>query len=115
MLTAGGTGQGVRAADVFVFPSRTDTFGLVLLEALACGTPVAAYPVTGPIDVLGDGGAGAMNEDLREACLEALKIDRNHARAWAERFSWTAASEQFAAHLKPLPRPTSFSEESAAA
>ena len=61
------------AADVFVFPSRTDTFGLVLLEALACGTPVAAYPVTGPIDVLGDGGAGAMHEDLREACLEALE------------------------------------------
>jgi glycosyltransferase involved in cell wall biosynthesis len=102
------------AADVFVFPSRTDTFGLVLLEALACGTPVAAYPVTGPIDVLGDGGAGAMHEDLREACLEALKIDRNHARAWAERFSWAAASAQFAAHLKPLPH-TSYREESAAA
>ncbi|AIV52146.1 glycosyl transferases group 1 family protein [Burkholderia pseudomallei MSHR1153] len=90
------------AADVFVFPSRTDTFGLVLLEALACGTPVAAYPVTGPVDVLGDGGAGAMNDDLREACLEALKIDRRHARAWAERFSWRVASEQFASHLKPL-------------
>jgi glycosyltransferase involved in cell wall biosynthesis len=92
------------AADVFVFPSRTDTFGLVLLEALACGTPVAAYPVTGPIDVLGNGDAGAMNEDLREACLDALKIDRATARAWAERFSWQAASEQFAAHLKPVPR-----------
>lgn len=90
------------AADVFVFPSRTDTFGLVLLEALACGLPVAAYPVTGPVDVLGDGGAGAMNEDLREACLDALKIDRAHARAWAERFSWRAASEQFASHLRPL-------------
>ena len=102
------------AADVFVFPSRTDTFGLVLLEALACGTPVAAYPVTGPIDVLGDGGAGAMHEDLREACLQALKIDRNDARAWAERFSWAAASEQFAAHLKPLSRPA-YREESAAA
>ncbi|CAH2931341.1 MAG: Ser/Thr protein phosphatase family protein, UDP-2,3-diacylglucosamine hydrolase (EC homolog [uncultured Paraburkholderia sp.] len=102
------------AADVFVFPSRTDTFGLVLLEALACGTPVAAYPVTGPINVLGDSGAGAMNEDLREACLEVLKIDRNHARAWAERFSWAAASAQFAAHLKPLPR-SSYREESAAA
>ncbi|WP_144108326.1 glycosyltransferase family 4 protein [Paraburkholderia sp. BCC1886] len=102
------------AADVFVFPSRTDTFGLVLLEALACGTPVAAYPVTGPIDVLADGGAGAMNDDLREACLDALKIDRDHARAWAERFSWAAASAQFAAHLKPLPR-ASYSEESAAA
>lgn len=89
------------AADVFVFPSRTDTFGLVLLEALACGTPVAAYPVTGPIDVLGTGSAGAMNDDLREACLEALKIERATAREWAERFSWTAASEQFASHLKP--------------
>ena len=92
------------AADVFVFPSRTDTFGLVLLEALACGTPVAAYPVTGPIDVLGTGHAGAMNEDLQEACLEALKIDRDTARAWAERFSWRAASEQFASHLKPRAR-----------
>lgn len=54
------------AADVFVFPSRTDTFGLVLLEALACGTPVAAYPVTGPIDVLGEGDAGAMHETCRK-------------------------------------------------
>jgi glycosyltransferase involved in cell wall biosynthesis len=90
------------AADVFVFPSRTDTFGLVLLEALACGLPVAAYPVTGPLDVLADGGAGVMHEDLREACLDALKIDRAHARAWAERFSWRAASEQFASHLRPL-------------
>jgi glycosyltransferase involved in cell wall biosynthesis len=89
------------AADVFVFPSRTDTFGLVLLEALACGTPVAAFPVTGPVDVLADGGAGAMNEDLREACLDALKIDRATARAWAERYSWRAASEQFLSHLKP--------------
>jgi glycosyltransferase involved in cell wall biosynthesis len=90
------------AADVFVFPSRTDTFGLVLLEALACGLPVAAYPVAGPIDVLSDGGAGAMNEDLRTACLDALKIERSAARAWAERFSWRAASEQFAAHLCPM-------------
>ena len=102
------------AADVFVFPSRTDTFGLVLLEALACGTPVAAYPVTGPIDVLGNGDAGAMNEDLREACLDALKIDRATARAWAERFSWQAASEQFAAHLKPVAR-ASFDGENVAA
>jgi len=102
------------AADVFVFPSRTDTFGLVLLEALACGTPVAAYPVTGPIDVLAGGHAGAMNVDLREACLDALKIDRADARAWAERFSWQAASAQFAAHLKPLARGAE-REESAAA
>jgi glycosyltransferase involved in cell wall biosynthesis len=91
------------AADVFVFPSRTDTFGLVLLEALACGLPVAAYPVTGPIDVLHGGHAGALDTDLRVACLDALKIERSTARAWAERFSWRAASEQFAAHLKPLP------------
>ncbi|HTJ92676.1 MAG TPA: glycosyltransferase family 1 protein [Pararobbsia sp.] len=102
------------AADVFVFPSRTDTFGLVLLEALACGLPVAAYPVTGPIDVLGDGPAGAMDEDLREACLSALKISRADARAWAERFSWRAASEQFASHLRPLPHVAPSSENVAA-
>ena len=93
------------AADVFVFPSKTDTFGLVLLEAMACGTPVAAYPVTGPIDVLGKSSAGAMHEDLREACMQALKIPREVARAHAEKFSWRAASEQFAAHLKPVPSP----------
>jgi glycosyltransferase involved in cell wall biosynthesis len=91
------------AADVFVFPSKTDTFGLVLLEAMACGTPVAAYPVTGPIDVLGDSPAGAMNADLRTACLAALKIPREVARAHAERFSWRASTEQFARHLKPVP------------
>ena len=91
------------AADVFVFPSKTDTFGLVLLEAMACGTPVAAYPVTGPIDVLGDSPAGAMNADLREACIAALKIPREVARAHAEKFSWRAASEQFLNHLKPVP------------
>jgi glycosyltransferase involved in cell wall biosynthesis len=90
------------AADVFVFPSKTDTFGLVLLEAMACGLPVAAYPVTGPIDVLGDSSAGVMNEDLRTACLHALKIPREVARTHAEKFSWRAASEQFANHLKPV-------------
>ena len=90
------------AADVFVFPSKIDTFGLVLLEAMACGLPVAAYPVTGPIDVLGDSSAGVMNEDLRTACLHALKIPREVARTHAEKFSWRAASEQFANHLKPV-------------
>lgn len=89
------------SADVFVFPSKTDTFGLVLLEAMACGLPVAAYPVTGPIDVLGDSDAGVMHEDLREACLAALKIDRKTARAHAEKFSWRAATEQFVSHLRP--------------
>jgi glycosyltransferase involved in cell wall biosynthesis len=102
------------AADVFVFPSRTDTFGLVLLEAMACGTPVAAYPVTGPIDVLGEHGPGALHEDLREACLQALKIERADARAWAERFSWRAASEQFASHLRKF-GPRNASSDRAAA
>ena len=90
------------SADVFVFPSKTDTFGLVLLEAMACGLPVAAYPVTGPLDVIGASGAGAMHEDLRTACLEALKIDRATARKHAERFSWRAATEQFERQLHPI-------------
>ena len=97
------------AADVFVFPSKTDTFGLVLLEAMACGLPVAAYPVTGPIDVLGESPAGAMNEDLKQACLDALSIPRDVARAHAEKFSWKAASEQFLQHLKPVATITSTS------
>ena len=90
------------AADVFVFPSRTDTFGLVLLEALACGCPVAAYPVTGPIDVIGDSPAGALDDDLKTACLAALTIDRKTARAHAERYAWEACTRQFLAHLHPI-------------
>ncbi len=93
------------SADVFVFPSKTDTFGLVLLEAMACGLPVAAYPVTGPLDVIGDSGAGALNEDLRAACLSALKIDRAHARKVAERFSWREATLQFERYLHPVRAP----------
>jgi glycosyltransferase involved in cell wall biosynthesis len=91
-------------ADVFVFPSRTDTFGLVLLEALACGTPVAAYPVTGPVDVLAgtDGSIGAVNIDLRAAALEALSADRAACRAHAERYSWRTCAEVFLSHLVPL-------------
>jgi hypothetical protein len=93
------------SADVFVFPSRTDTFGLVLLEAMACGLPVAAYPVTGPLDVIGDSRtAGVMHEDLRTACLEALKLRREDAVAHARRFSWRAATEQFLGHLHPRAR-----------
>ena len=91
------------AASVFVFPSRTDTFGLVLLEAMACGCPVAAYPVTGPVDVIGNSPAGALDDDLRAACLRALKIDRAVARQHAERFSWEACSRQFAGYLEPIP------------
>ena len=90
------------AADVFVFPSRTDTFGLVLLEAMACGCPVAAYPVTGPIDVLGDSHAGAMSDDLRQACLDALKIPREEARRHAEKYSWRACTETFLSYLTPI-------------
>jgi glycosyltransferase involved in cell wall biosynthesis len=90
------------AADVFVFPSRTDTFGLVLLEALACGCPVAAYPVTGPVDVIGNSPAGALDEDLRVAALRALSIGRSVARRHAERFSWEACTRQFLSHLYPF-------------
>jgi glycosyltransferase involved in cell wall biosynthesis len=95
------------SADVFVFPSRTDTFGLVILEALACGTPVAAFPVTGPKDVLSgaDGKIGAVNEDLRVAALEALGADRAACRLHAERYSWRACAEVFLSHLVPLMGP----------
>jgi len=90
--------------DVFVFPSLTDTFGLVILEALACGTPVAAFPVTGPKDVLAgaDGKIGAVNADLRVAALQALSADRAACRAHAERYSWHACAEMFRGHLVPM-------------
>lgn len=89
------------AANVFVFPSKTDTFGLVLLEAMACGLPIAAYPVTGPVDVIGQSNAGALDEDLRAACLRALDLKRDDVAAYAKRFSWRAATEQFVSHLQP--------------
>ncbi len=88
--------------DVFIFPSRTDTFGLVLLEAMASGLPVAAYPVTGPLDVVGDSGAGVLDQDLAKAALAALEIDPAVARAYAEQFSWRACAEQFLGHLAPF-------------
>ncbi|MFI5014469.1 MAG: glycosyltransferase family 4 protein [Hyphomicrobiales bacterium] len=83
------------SADVFVFPSLTDTFGIVLLEALASGLPVAAFPVAGPIDVVGDSGAGVLDRDLAKAALAALDIASEKARAHALTFSWTACARQF--------------------
>ncbi len=88
-------------ADVMVFPSRTDTFGLVVLESLACGTPVAAFPVMGPRDILRDGVTGGLDEDLRAACLRALEADRGACRAHAEGYSWRACAEQFLGFLVP--------------
>ncbi len=96
-------------ADVFVFPSLTDTFGLVILEAWACGTPVAAFPAPGPIDLIPESGAGTLAVDqshgLREACLAALALDRQHVRSVAGRFSWRACAEDFRRFLQPYPEP----------
>jgi 1,2-diacylglycerol 3-alpha-glucosyltransferase/glucuronosyltransferase len=96
------------SADVFVFPSVTDTFGLVLLEALSAGLPVAAYPTTGPLDVITDNRVGALDTDLRAAALKALTLDRAAARAHALRYSWENSARQFfenvlAAHHLGLP------------
>lgn len=90
------------SADVFVFPSLTDTFGLVMLEANACGTPVAAFPVTGPVDVLREGLTGCMREDLSEAITEALKMDRAICREQALKCSWPRIVQQFLQALMPL-------------
>jgi len=87
-------------SDVFVFPSKTDTFGLVMLEALACGTPVAAYPVQGPNDVIGTSSqAGALDEDLEKACRKALTLSRDDARSFAVERSWRSCTEQFLSNL----------------
>jgi len=94
-----------RRADVFVFPSRTDTFGLVLIEAMACGTPVAAYPVRGPIDVVTDPAAGVLDKDLAAAAMAALALDRDKVRRHAERYSWEHCSRQFLTSLVPARLP----------
>jgi len=94
------------AADVFVFPSKTDTFGLVLLEALASGVPVAAYPVPGPLDVLevpiGAAPVGHMDDDLARAVISALEIPAGRSREHALTYSWRASAEQFLNNLRPL-------------
>ena len=90
------------SADVFVLPSRTETFGLVLLEALACGLPVAALPVPGPLDVLAGSRAGVLDWDLGAAAMAALRIPRETCRAYAERFNWQTSIEQFVNHVVPV-------------
>ena len=90
-----------RSADVFVFPSRTDTFGNVMIEALASGVPVAAYPVAGPVDVLTDPGCSALDDDLGGAVRRALTLSRERARAFSSRFTWAHCADQFADALVP--------------
>ena len=93
-------GKYLERSDVFVFPSRTDTFGVVQLEALASGVPIAAFPVTGPKDVVGSAPIGVLSEDLREACLAALRISREACRTFALSRSWETSARQFVGHVQ---------------
>ncbi len=88
------------SSDVFVFPSLTDTFGIVLIEALASGLPVAAFPVTGPADVIGASGCGVLSEDLREAALAALAIPKDRCRTHCETFTWRESARQFFSNIE---------------
>ena len=94
-------------ADVFVFPSLTDTFGLVIIEAMACGTPIAAYPVSGPIDIVPGSGAGVLDDDLRTACMGTLACSREATRVHAQSYSWDTVVDVFFDSLTPEYRPKS--------
>lgn len=93
------------SSDVFVFPSKTDTFGVVMLEAMACGVPVAAYPVTGPIDIVNQGVSGALHDDLTQAIDQALTVDRGEVCFEAQKYTWQSCADLFYAHLVPIKAP----------
>lgn len=99
VLTGERLAQVYASADVFVFPSLTDTFGIVMLEALASGLPIAAFPAPGPLDVVGDSGCGVLDHDLAFAARAALEIDPVRCRAHAERFSWRESAREFFGHV----------------
>lgn len=101
--TDGELAKHLAAADVFVFPSRTDTFGLVVIEALACGVPVAAYPVQGPVDIIECGVTGYLNDDLKAAATKALTLDPDRCRRQALMYSWETCTRQFLSHMPPTP------------
>ena len=103
-INAGNTTQRVKAfasADVFVMPSLTDTFGIVIIEGLQCGTPVAAYPVTGPKDILEGTNGGVLNKDLKVAALEALKLNRDDCKEIAKKYTWENCAKIFLANTAP--------------
>jgi glycosyltransferase involved in cell wall biosynthesis len=93
----------ITSADVFVFPSRTDTFGLVMLEALACGVPVAAYPVQGPRDVILSEKVGCLDDDLAKAVATALTLNRDDCRQYALGYTWERCARLFESHLARIP------------